>query len=118
VTVRVVLGPQADHFDAEAIDSFLAGPWRVGTASDRVGCRLEGEPLRHAGPGEIVSDGMVPGSIQVPPDGRPIVMMADGPTTGGYPKIATVVTADLPLVAQLVPGEGEVRFEVVRIEEV
>jgi biotin-dependent carboxylase-like uncharacterized protein len=118
VTVRVVLGPQADHFDAEAIDSFLAGPWRVGAASDRVGCRLEGEPLRHAGPGEIVSDGMVPGSIQVPPDGQPIVMMADGPTTGGYPKIATVVTADLPLVAQLVPGEGAVRFEGIPIEEV
>ena len=60
---------------------------------------------------------MVPGSIQVPPDGRPIVMMADGPTTGGYPKIATVVTADLPLLAQLVPGEGEVRFEAVRVED-
>ena len=116
-TVRVVLGPQADHFDAEAVASLLAGPWRVGATSDRVGCRLEGEPLRHVGPAEILSDGMVPGSIQVPPDGRPIVMMADGPTTGGYPKIATVVTADLPLLAQLVPGEGEVRFEAVRIED-
>jgi KipI family sensor histidine kinase inhibitor len=117
VTVRVVLGPQADHFDARALASFLAGPWRVSATSDRVGCRLEGEPLRHAGPAEILSDGMVPGSIQVPPDGRPIVMMADGPTTGGYPKIATVVTSDLPRLAQLVPGEGEVRFEAVRIEE-
>jgi len=117
VAVRVVLGPQADHFDAEAVASFLAGPWRVGATSDRVGCRLEGEPLLHVGPAEILSDGMVPGSIQVPPDGRPIVMMADGPTTGGYPKIATVVTADLPLIAQLVPGEGEVRFEAVAIEE-
>ena len=117
VTLRVVLGPQADHFDTEAIASFLAGPWRVSTTSDRVGCRLEGEALRHAGPVEILSDGMVPGSIQVPPDGRPIVMMADGPTTGGYPKIATVVTADLPLLAQLVPGEGQVRFEAVRVEE-
>jgi allophanate hydrolase len=115
--VRVVLGPQADHFDARALASFLAGPWRVSATSDRVGCRLEGEPLRHAGPAEILSDGMVPGSIQVPPDGRPIVMMADGPTTGGYPKIATVVTSDLPRLAQLVPGEGEVRFEAVRIEE-
>jgi len=116
-TVRVVLGPQADHFDAEGIRSFLSDPWRVGATSDRAGCRLEGEPLRHAGPAEILSDGMVPGSIQVPPDGRPIVMMADGPTTGGYPKIATVVTADLPLLAQLVPGEGQVRFEAVRIED-
>jgi allophanate hydrolase subunit 2 len=112
-----VLGPQSDHFDPREIERFLAGPWRVGATTDRVGCRLEGEPLRHRGPSEIPSDGMVPGSIQVPPDGRPIVMAADGPTTGGYPKIATVLTADLPLLAQLVPGEGEVRFEAVRVED-
>jgi allophanate hydrolase subunit 2 len=60
---------------------------------------------------------MVPGSIQVPPDGQPIVMLADGPTTGGYPKIATVLADDLPLLAQLLPGEGQVRFEEVRIED-
>jgi biotin-dependent carboxylase-like uncharacterized protein len=116
-TVRAVPGPQADHFDAGTLARFFSGPWRVGATSDRVGCRLEGEPLRHLGPSEILSDGMVPGSIQVPPDGRPIVMTADGPTTGGYPKIATVLTADLPLLAQLVPGEGEVRFETVRVED-
>jgi len=116
-SVRVVLGPQADHFDAGTVARFLASPWRVSSTSDRVGCRLEGEPLRHAGPAEILSDGMVPGSVQVPPDGRPIVVTADGPTTGGYPKIATVLTADLPLLAQLVPGEGELRFEAVRIED-
>jgi len=110
-TVRVVLGPQADHFAPETLARFLAEAWRVGATSDRVGCRLEGEPLPHLGEAEILSDGMVPGSIQVPPDGRPIVMAADGPTTGGYPKIATVLTDDLPLLAQLVPGEGEVRFE-------
>jgi KipI family sensor histidine kinase inhibitor len=115
--VRVVPGPQADHFDAETIDRLLASAWRVSATSDRVGCRLEGEPLHHAGPAEVLSDGMVPGSIQVPPDGRPIVMTADGPTTGGYPKIATVLTADLPLLAQLVPGEGELRFEAVRVED-
>lgn len=117
VRVRVVLGPQADHFDARSIEQLLSESFRVGATSDRVGCRLEGEPLRHAGPSEILSDGMVPGSIQVPPDGRPIVMLGDGPTTGGYPKIATVVSADLPLVAQLVPGEGELRFEAVSVEE-
>jgi biotin-dependent carboxylase-like uncharacterized protein len=116
-SVRVVLGPQADHFDAGTVARFLASPWRVSSTSDRVGCRLEGEPLRHAGPAEILSDGMVPGSVQVPPDGRPIVVTADGPTTGGYPKIATVLTGDLPLLAQLVPGEGELRFEAVRIED-
>ena len=117
VTVRVVLGPQADHFASETVARFLADPWRVGATSDRVGCRLEGEPLRHLREAEILSDGMVPGSIQVPPDGRPIVMGADGPTTGGYPKIATVLSADLRLLAQLVPGEGEVRFEEVRIDD-
>ena len=91
--------------------------FRLGATSDRVGCRLEGEPLRHQGPAEILSDGMLPGSIQVPPDGQPIVMLQDGPTTGGYPKIATVITDDLPLLAQLVPGEGEVRFEPVTLED-
>ena len=116
-SVRVVLGPQADHFDAGAIERFLSTSWRVGATSDRVGCRLEGEPLRHLGPSEILSDGMVPGSVQVPPDGQPIVMAADGPTTGGYAKIATVLGADLPLLAQLVPGEGEVRFEAVPADD-
>ena len=117
VTVRVVLGPQADYFAASTVGHFLAGSFRLGATSDRVGCRLQGEPLRHQGPAEILSDGMLPGSIQVPPDGQPIVMLHDGPTTGGYPKIATVITSDLPLLAQLVPGEGEVRFEQVKLED-
>jgi KipI family sensor histidine kinase inhibitor len=117
VVVRVVLGPQDDHFDEDALQRFLEQAWRVGSTSDRIGCRLEGPPLAHRGPSEIVSDGLVPGAIQVPPDGAPIVVMADGPTTGGYPKIATVVSADLPLVGQLVPGEGEVRFTAVSVDE-
>lgn len=108
--VRVVLGPQDDHFAPAAIERFLAAEWVVGPDSDRAGCRLTGPALVHAGPSEIASEGMVPGSIQVPPDGRPIVMLADGPTTGGYPKIATVVSGDLARVAQLVPGTGRVRF--------
>jgi biotin-dependent carboxylase-like uncharacterized protein len=117
VTVRVVLGPQDDHF-AEAVRlRFLEETWRVASTSDRAGCRLEGPALAHRGPSEIVSDGLVPGAIQVPPDGAPIVVMSEGPTTGGYPKIATVVSADLPLLAQLVPGEGEVRFRGVSILE-
>jgi antagonist of KipI len=116
-TVRVVLGPQDSDIEPGSVERFLAERWRIGPTSDRVGCRLDGPQLSHRGPAEILSDGMVPGSIQVPPDGKPIVMMADGPTTGGYPKIATVVTADLPLLAQLMPGEGEVRFEAVSVEE-
>jgi antagonist of KipI len=117
VTVRVVLGPQADQIEPESVRLFLSETWRVSASSDRVGCRLDGPPLRHRGPAEILSDGMVPGSIQVPPDGRPILMLCDAPTTGGYPKLATVVTRDLAAVAQLVPGQGELRFEAVRRED-
>jgi allophanate hydrolase subunit 2 len=109
--VRVVLGPQSDHFDEAVVRRFLSSEWRVLASSDRIGCRLSGPRLDHRGASEIPTDGMVPGSVQVPPDGQPIVMLADGPTTGGYPKIATVVTGDLPVLGQLVPGEGTVRFE-------
>jgi len=118
-TVRAVLGPQAGSLDPESVRAFFRTTWRVGEASDRVGLRLEArEPLRHRGRAEILSDGMVPGAVQVPPDGKPIVVLADGPTTGGYPKVATVIAADLPLLGQLVPGAGEVRFEAVRVEDV
>jgi len=113
VKARVVPGPQADFFTAEALRRLLGSTFRVAPASDRVGLRLQGPRLAHAGPTEIVTDGLVSGCIQVPPDGQPILTLADGPTTGGYPKIATVVSADLPALAQLVPGEGEVRFEAV-----
>ncbi len=116
VRVRVVLGPQYELFPDGEVQRFLRESFRVGPTSDRTGCRLEG-PRLAARESEITTDGMVPGSIQVPPDGKPIVMLADGPTSGGYPKIATVVTADLPRLAQLVPGEGEVRFSAVSVEE-
>ena len=116
-TLRVVLGPQEDHFTAESVEGFLSGEYAVTAASDRVGCRLEGPLLGHLRGGEIPSDGLVPGSVQVPPDGRPIVTMADGPTTGGYPKVATVIGPDLPLLAQVVGGEGRVRFAAVSVAE-
>jgi antagonist of KipI len=117
VTVRVVLGPQEEQFTEDAVARFLCETFDVATTSDRVGCRLAGPRLEHRGAAEIVSDGMVPGSVQVPPDGRPIVMMADSPTTGGYPKLATVATADLHRIAQLVPGEGRVRFQAIPLEK-
>jgi KipI family sensor histidine kinase inhibitor len=117
VTVRVVLGPQDDHFPSHALTALLGEAYALAPESDRVGCRLRGPRLEHRGAAEIVTDGMVPGCIQVPPDGQPIVMMAGGPTTGGYPKIATVVSADLPALAQLLPGEGRVRFRAVSVEE-
>jgi KipI family sensor histidine kinase inhibitor len=116
--IRVVLGPQDDRIEPASVVRFLAEPYAVAAASNRVGCRLEGERLAHRGSAEILSDGMAPGSIQVPPDGQPIVMLADGPTTGGYPKLATVLSADLPLIAQLVPGVDSVRFEAVALDEV
>jgi KipI family sensor histidine kinase inhibitor len=116
-TVRVVLGPQHDHLTEASLAAFLAAPYAVLATSDRVGCRLSGPRLAHRGPAEIVTDGMVAGSIQIPPDGQPIVMMADAPTTGGYPKLGTVIEADLPLLAQVMPGEGEVRFVAVSVEE-
>jgi biotin-dependent carboxylase-like uncharacterized protein len=107
--LRVLPGPQADAFDDAARRTLADSTFTVRAESDRVGCRLSGPALPHRGPAEIVSDGMLPGCIQVPPDGQPIVMGPDGPTTGGYPKIATVIGADLWRLAQLAPGES-VRF--------
>ncbi|MGH8093065.1 MAG: biotin-dependent carboxyltransferase family protein [Chthoniobacterales bacterium] len=114
--VRVVLGPQDDYFDAGEIAAFFNTTWRVSNRTDRMAYLLQGPPLRHATDFNIVSDGTAAGSIQIPGDGRPIVLMADRPPTGGYPKIATVIGADLGRLAQLRPGQG-FRFEAVSIRE-
>jgi KipI family sensor histidine kinase inhibitor len=116
LVLRVVRGPQDDRFTAEACARLERESYEVGPLSDRTACRLQGAPLEHDGPGEILTDGMVPGCVQVPPDGRPIVMLADGPTTGGYPKIATVITADLARLAQLLPGD-RLRLQAVTVEQ-
>lgn len=110
--VRVMLGPQDDHFPAGALAAFFAQTWQATPAQDRMGLRLQGEPIVHtsAAAADIVSDGVTPGVIQVPANGQPIVLLADGQTVGGYPKIATVITADLPRLAHLRPGTP-VRFE-------
>ncbi len=115
-TLRTVLGPQDDYFTAEGVATFLNSAYQLTLDADRMGARLQGPPIAHGGPTGIVSDGLVNGSIQVPPDGQPIVMLADHQTTGGYPKIATVIRADLPLLAQLLPGD-QVRFAAVTLEE-
>jgi biotin-dependent carboxylase-like uncharacterized protein len=108
--IRVILGPQEDHFTPQAVASFLTRPYAVTRDMDRMGLRLEGEKLAHNEKGaEIVSDGVAPGTIQVPANGQPIVLMADCQTSGGYPKIATVIRADLPRLAHLRPGD-ELRF--------
>lgn len=113
-TVRVVLGPQADYFSDAVIANFLATPWRIRPASDRMGLRLEGPPVRAARGHDIASDGIAGGAIQVPGDGQPIVLLADRQTTGGYPKIATVASADLPAVGRLAPGMT-LRFQAVDV---
>lgn len=114
LTVRVILGPQDDYFTAAAIDAFLGGTYTVSRESDRMGSRLEGPLLTHCADRkpEIISDGIVPGAIQVPGNGAPIVLLADAQTAGGYPKIATVISADLPSFAVLTPGR-KVRFQTV-----
>ena len=113
-TIRVVLGPQHDYFADDQISAFLAGPWSVSARSDRMACFLEGPRLTHARGYNIVSDGIAMGAIQVPGDGRPIVLMADRQSTGGYPKIATVIGPDLGRLAQARPGAA-FSFEAVSI---
>lgn len=110
--VRVVLGPQDDAFSAEAIETFLSQPYSVGRESDRMGLRLEGPKLQHAGAYEIPSDGIAPGSIQVPGTGQPIVLLAERGTVGGYAKIATIASADLPRLGRVRQGD-ELRFQAI-----
>lgn len=109
--IRAVPGPQDDHFEPGALARFFETEWQVTNASDRMGMRLDGLALAHrsAARAEIVSDAIVPGAIQVPGNGLPIVLLADCQTIGGYPKIATVASADLPRLAVRPPG-ARVRF--------
>lgn len=116
ITLRVVLGPQDNLFTADGIASFLNTEYLVTPANDRMGYRLEGEEITHKAGADIVSDGIVMGAVQVPSSGQPIILMADRQTTGGYTKIATVVTADLPLLAQAQAGT-KIRFQQVSVEE-
>jgi allophanate hydrolase len=114
--IRVVLGPQHEYFSDAAIEEFFQGSYSITPASDRMGFRLAGPRLEHKSDYNIVSDGIVAGSIQVPGSKLPIVLMADAQTTGGYPKVATVISADLPVLG--VRGAGRtVRFQSVSREE-
>ena len=103
-------GPRGDWFDEGALDLLLATAWTVTPQSDRIGVRLDGPALaRRAGLGELPSEPVVTGALQVPPDGRPVLLGPDRPTTGGYPVIGVVVDNDLDRAAQLRPGD-RVRF--------
>jgi antagonist of KipI len=109
-TIDVIMGPQEKYFTEASITTFMSQDYTVSNTSDRMGYRLEGAALAHHNKTELISEGMAMGAIQVPSNGQPIVMMADSPTTGGYPKIGTVASADLPLLAQCVPGRSRIRF--------
>ncbi len=112
--LRVVPGPQDDGFTEEGVRTFLTSAYTLTPQSDRIGCRLDGPPVQHLSGADIVSDGIVVGAVQVSGDRMPIVLMADCGTTGGYTKIATVITVDLPRMAQAVPGD-RIRFEAVSV---
>jgi biotin-dependent carboxylase-like uncharacterized protein len=114
--IRIVLGPQNDEFSNEAVTLFLDSEWKISATSDRMGYRLEGPVIKHLHGHNIVSDGTVNGSIQVPGNGQPIVLMSDRGTSGGYPKIATVITADFGRFAQI-PAGTAFRFKAVSMEE-
>ena len=103
--VRVLPGPRRDWLQPSAWTVLVTAEWTVSPDSDRVGLRLSGPPLARARGDELPSEGLVPGAVQVPPDGAPVLFLADHPVTGGYPVPAVVVTADLPAVAQLRPGD-------------
>ncbi len=110
--IRVVPGPQADRFTPAGFAAFLGGEYRVTNSADRMGFRLEGPEIDHVRGPDIVSDGAVTGSIQVPGSKQPIVLLADGQSVGGYTKIATIISADLSRFARKKPG-APVRFAAV-----
>ncbi len=114
--VRVVLGPQADAFTAEGLEAFLGGPYEMLPQSDRMGARLHGPRITHARGHDIISDGIALGSIQVPGDGQPIVLLVDRQSTGGYTKIATVCSFDIGRLGQVKPGQ-RLRFRALALAD-
>ncbi len=115
--IRVIMGPHLENFTPRGIETFLSSEYTVTPQSDRMGYRLEGPKIEHSEKGgEIITDAVPNGSIQVPSDGKPIVMLADRQTTGGYPKIGVVATVDIPKFAQIRAGE-RVRFVSINVKE-
>jgi antagonist of KipI len=114
-SLRVTDGPQARLFTASERSLFLSSTYRVEEESNRMGLRLSGPPLTHAIREEMVTEGVSVGAIQIPPNGKPIILFVEHPTTGGYPKIANVISADMHCVGQLQP-RNDVRFELITID--
>ena len=115
-TLRVILGPQHSAFTRHGIDTFLNSTYTVSIYSDRMGYRLDGPAIEHKDGADVISDGTSMGAVQVPGDGKPIVLLADRGTTGGYTKIAAVISADLSKIAQAMPGSA-LKFSAVSIAE-
>ncbi len=115
--IRVILGPQLEHFTEKGIETFLSSAYKITPNSDRMGYRLEGPEIEHSEKGaDIITDAIPLGAVQVPANGKPIIMLADRQTTGGYAKIGVVARVDVPKVAQTRAG-GELRFKSVSVEE-
>jgi len=114
--IRVVWGPQDDYFSEAGRQTFVTAEYKVSKEADRMGIRFEGPAIEHSKGADIISDGIGPGAIQVPGAGLPIVLLADRQTVGGYSKIATVASVDLPRLGRLPPGRT-VRFAAVTVEE-
>jgi len=115
-SLRVILGPQEDRFSQKGIETFLSSEYRVSPQADRMGYRLHGPTIEHLRGADIISEPIARGAIQVPGDGLPILLLWDAPVSGGYTKIANVISADLDWVAQVMPGDS-LRFKAVTIQE-
>ena len=116
LVIHVIPGPQDDYFTGKGNQTFYKETYKITENSDRMGYRLAGPLVESQAGVDIISDGIVFGSVQITPDGMPIIMMADHQTTGGYAKIATVISSDLPLLGQLKPGDS-LRFEKISMEK-
>jgi antagonist of KipI len=114
--LRVLPGPQVEYFALDALDMLQSAPYVIGQNSDRMGFRLEGPRLTHFRGADIISDATPLGTLQVPASGQPILLMADRQTSGGYPKIATVISADISIAGQLGPGDT-IAFSVCSLRE-
>jgi biotin-dependent carboxylase-like uncharacterized protein len=115
-TLRVILGPQQDRFSPKGLETFLSSEYTVSPQSDRMGYRLKGPRIEHVHGADIISEAIARGAVQVPGDGLPIIMLWDAQVSGGYTKIANVITADHDLLGQTMPGET-LRFKDVTLEE-
>ena len=113
---HVVLGPQTDMFTENGISTFLSNPYKVTLEADRMGYRLEGPLIEHKGKADIISDALLPGAVQVPKNGKPIMIMQDAQTTGGYPKIAVVITPDVSLLGQVKPNDT-IEFSKITVQQ-